>query len=41
MESKMNKNVSKMYITQIGILFRSRGLPDNKGLQEMAYRAQN
>lgn len=41
MEKKMTKNASKIYITQIGILFKLRGLPDNKGLQKMAYRAQN
>lgn len=33
MESKMTKNASKIYITQIGILFKLRGLPDNKGFQ--------
>lgn len=41
MENKMTKNSSKVYITQIGILLKSRGLADNKGLQKMAYRAQS
>lgn len=41
MENKMTKNASEIYITQIGILFKSRGLPDNKGLQKLVYRAEN
>lgn len=53
MDSKMNKNAplvfqfsysgngNKIYITQLGTLLKSRGLPDNKGLQKMAFRAQN
>lgn len=40
MENKITKNAHKIYISQIGILFKSRGLPDNKGFQEMAYRVK-